>query len=370
MAERARPLSVARVIGVLSPGGAQLSALRLAVALRAHGVSTRLYAGDATPEGLALAAQYSVPVEAFAADDHLQWVPSDAFATWLRPRLLRADLVHAHMFGAWWAASEAAPEGVPVVASEHNALAWPFGDYTARARAAVPRLAAFFAHGPSARTFAEQIGVPLALLLEGRSIIGGFDERPLPGLPVPRVTFAGRMHPEKGPDVLLEALALVRSRPAAVMVGDGQLLPSLVRRAAELDLDVRFPGWVDEPAGYIAGSAVHVVPSREEAWSQSAVLGLGLRVPVVASAVEGLPLTLARGRGVLVAPADPAALARAIDGVLDETHVPDPTPGRAYADRFSARSIGAAYARTYRRLTRPHSHLPPQQSARALDDAS
>ena len=43
-------LNVVRVIGVLERGGAQLSALRLSVALRSHGIVTRLYAGDATAD--------------------------------------------------------------------------------------------------------------------------------------------------------------------------------------------------------------------------------------------------------------------------------------------------------------------------------
>ena len=46
---------------------------------------------------------------------------------------------------------------------------------------------------------------------------------------------------------------------------------------------------------------VHVVPSREEAWSQSAVLGLGLGVPVVGTHVDGLVDTLSQSRGVTVA---------------------------------------------------------------------
>jgi glycosyltransferase involved in cell wall biosynthesis len=280
-------LNVVRVIGVLERGGAQLSALRLSVALRSHGIVTRLYAGDATAEGLALAAAFDVPAEAFAQQAHLQWVPSTDFAEWLRARLADAELVHAHMFGAWWAAAVAAPDGLPLVASEHNAVTWPYGDFVTEARAAVPRVAVFFTHGPAARTFADSLGVPAERLLEGRSIVEGFDARPPPGLPSPRVTFAGRLHPAKGPDVLLEALAMLPDPPATLLLGDGPLRESLTARSIALGLADRvlLPGWVRSPGSYIAGASVHVVPSREEAWSQSAVLGLGLGVPVVGTAV-------------------------------------------------------------------------------------
>lgn len=262
-----RPLTIARIIGVLERGGAQLSALRLSAALRSEGFDTRLYAGDATDEGIALAAAFDVPVETFARDAHLQWVPSTDFAAWLRPRLADADLVHAHMFGAWWAAAAAVPDGVPLVASEHNAMTWPYGDHVAQARAAAGRLAAFFAHGPAARGFAESLGVPESRMLEGRSIVDGFDARPLPGLPSLRVTFAGRLHPEKGVDVLLEALALLPDPPTTLLLGDGPLRESLTARSRALGLSDRvlLPGWVRSPGSYISGANLHVVPSREEA---------------------------------------------------------------------------------------------------------
>jgi glycosyltransferase involved in cell wall biosynthesis len=347
-----RPLTVARVIGVLERGGAQLSALRLSAALRSFGFVTRLYAGDATAEGIALAATFDVPVETFARDAHLQWVPSTDFAEWLRPRLAGADLVHAHMFGAWWAAAAAMADAVPLVASEHNAVTWPYGDHVTQARAAAPRIAAFFTHGPAARSFAASLGVPAGRLFEGRSIVEGVDARPLPGLPSPRVTFAGRLHPEKGPDVLLEALAMLPDPPATLLLGDGPLRASLTSRSIALGLADRvlLPGWVRSPGSYVAGATVHVVPSREEAWSQSAVLALGLGVPVVGTAVEGLPATLAEGRGVLVPSEDPEELAHAIDELLHGRGVPDPVSGREYAERFTPERVAPYYADTYRRL--------------------
>ena len=96
---------------------------------------------------------------------------------------------------------------------------------------------------------------------------------------------------------------------------------------------------------------MHLVPSREEAWSQSAVLALGLQVPVVGTAVEGLPTTLGQGRGVLVPAEDPEALAHAIDQLLHGRAVPDPAPGRRYAERYTPEQIAPHYADTYRRLT-------------------
>jgi glycosyltransferase involved in cell wall biosynthesis len=349
-------MRITRILGTLEPGGAQLSALRLSVALRRHDIVTTLLAGDATPAGLELAGRYGMHADACRVSEvipagSLQWTPAPEFASWLEPRLARADLVHAHMMGAWWAAAQVLPPHVPLVASEHNQMSWPAGDYSPQARQAARRVDLFFAHGPSARAWAAGIGLDDGRLREGRSSVQGLFAVPLPGLPAPRLTFAGRFSRDKAPDVLIEALALIRARPAAYLVGEGPLRGSLTRLAAAhgLAAAVRMPGWSYEPARYIAGATVHVVPSREEAWSQSAVLGLGLGIPVVGAAVDGLARTLGEGRGVLVPPEDPRALAAALSRVLAGEH-PDPAAGRAYARQFTPRAVAAEYARAYRQL--------------------
>ena len=102
-------------------------------------------------------------------------------------------------------------------------------------------------------------------------------------------------------------------------------------------------------ARYIAGASVHVVPSREESWSQSAVLAMGLGVPVVGTAVDGLAGTLGEGRGILVPPEDPRALATALARILAGER-PDPALGRAYARQFTPSAAAAVYAGAYRQL--------------------
>lgn len=351
-------MQLVRIIGVLEPGGAQLSALRLTGALRAHGVdSVRLLAGDATPEGLALAEHHGVAVEAFSVADgitpaaSLQWTPSRPFAHWLARRLVGADLVHAHMFGAWWAASQAVAPGCPLLASEHNEMTWPGPDHTQAARSAAPRITVFFGHGPAATAFARTIGISPRMIHEGRSAIGSPIALPWPSLPTPRITFTGRFREDKGPDVLVEAVARLSDPPPTYLVGDGPMrarLLTLARRCGVADI-IRMPGWSMTPERWVAGSSVHVVPSREEAWSQSAVIGLGLEVPVVGSRVDGLELTLGGDRGVLVPPEDPDALAAALTAVLAGRRLV-PAPGRRYAAEFTPAAVGARYAGIYRTL--------------------
>ena len=358
-------MRLVRVLGVLEPGGAQLSALRLSAAQRRLGVVTTVLAGDATPAGLALAARYGFAADAFRVSEpvnarSLQWTPEPVFADWLGPRLAPADLVHAHMVGAWWAAARAVPPQVPLVASEHNEMSWPGADHTPQAREAARRVDLFFAHGPAVSAWAAGLGLG-GRLREGRSSVEGLSARPWPGLAWPRITFTGRFRADKAPDVLVEALALLGVPPPAYLVGDGPMRGALAQlvRARGLQAVVRLPGWSYRPARYVAGASVHVVPSREESWSQSAVVALGLGVPVVGTAVDGLARTLGGGRGVLVPPDDPAALAAALSRVLAGER-PDPGPGRAYAQQFTPSAAAAAYLEAYQHLlaTRAQSRHP------------
>jgi glycosyltransferase involved in cell wall biosynthesis len=343
---------VARVMAKLEPGGAQLSAFRLTRALERHGIACRFVAGDATPDGLRLARRHGIEVESFASGLGLQWTPSEPFAAWLEPRLRGADLVHAHMFGGWWAAAQAIADSVPLVASEHNAYAWPDRPHAREARDALRRVDHFFAHGPAARAYVRALGLPPARLATGLSPLHGFGSRPRPGLPVPRIVYTGRFAPDKGPDLLVEAIGRMDAPRPVYMVGSGALEPALRARIAALGLDgvVRLPGWQRRPGPWIAGASVLVVPSREEAWSQSAVLAMALGVPVVGFAVDGLPEVLGDGRGVLVAPRDVDALARAIEDVLAGRRRPDVEAGRRYAAPYAPERVAPVYAAAYAEL--------------------
>jgi glycosyltransferase involved in cell wall biosynthesis len=133
---------------------------------------------------------------------------------------------------------------------------------------------------------------------------------------------------------------------------------------------VLLPGWRDEVGPWLAEADLLVVPSRYESWSQAAVTAMAHGVPVVASNVEGLPVTLADGRGLLVRPEDPDALARAIGDALSGRRVPDLAAARRYAARYTATRVAAYYLAIYRGLlsgARPATPLAtrPRPSRRA-----
>jgi glycosyltransferase involved in cell wall biosynthesis len=217
----------------------------------------------------------------------------------------------------------------------------------------------FYFHGPDTAGFADLVGVERTRVLPGRSAIA-VNPVPRPGLASPRVTFTGRLREDQGPVLLLRAVALLPEPPMTYVVGDGPMHRELHQLAGSLGLRrrVHFAGWSNEPSRYVAGASVHVVPSREEAWSQSAVTALALGVPVVGTAVEGLPTTLGHRRGVLVAP-EPAAIAAGIQAVLDGTADIDIAAGQRYAAAFHPAEVATWYFAGYQqvlagRLTSPH----------------
>jgi glycosyltransferase involved in cell wall biosynthesis len=345
---------VCRVLAKLEPGGAQLSALRVARALAARGHRTRLLVGFARDAGVALARAHGFEPELMGAPEDLQWRCEPAFAAWLQPRLADADVVHAHMFGAWWAAAHAVVPSVPLVASEHNALAWPAEPQWAAMAEIVDRVDRFYAHSPGARADVLRIGVRQDRVVRGVSPVEGLHALQRPGLPSPRIVFAGRLALDKGADVLIEAIALMAAPPPVLVLGAGELQPALRARIAEAGLEdvVRLCGWISDPAPWVAGASVQVCPSRDEAFSQSAVLAMGLGVPVIGTRVDGFPDTLANGRGLIVEPDDPPALAIALHDLLCGRRTTNVAGARAWARSFGIEQVASRYERDYVKLCR------------------
>ena len=150
-------------------------------------------------------------------------------------------------------------------------------------------------------------------------------ERPPPG-PRLKVGFVGRLIPHKGVDVLVRAVAL-DDRFDLDVYGGGPEDPAHRALAAGLGLTdrVAFHGHVDEPAlvGVFPAFDVLAVPSLTtdgwvEQFGRVVVEGQASGVPVVASDSGALPDVVGE-TGLLVPPADPAALAAALARFLDES---------------------------------------------------
>jgi glycosyltransferase involved in cell wall biosynthesis len=262
-------------------------------------------------------------------------------------------VVHAHMVGAWWAVAQVIDGDTPFIATEHNQVNWTHSRIRPL-RSAASRINRFYAMGPAARQFALAAGVDASVIRTARSPVAGLNAQPRAGLKTPRVTFAGRFCDDKGADLLVDAIHLLkRDEIVTYLLGDGPMRSALKDRIDHYGLaeHIIAPGWVAKPWTYVAGSTAHVVPSREEAWSQSAVLAFGLGVPVIGTRVDGLIDTLSHDRGRLVAPNDPAALCEAIKEVLDGKSDTDRKGAAKYARQFTPARVADFYLREYQALT-------------------
>jgi glycosyltransferase involved in cell wall biosynthesis len=138
---------------------------------------------------------------------------------------------------------------------------------------------------------------------------------------------AGRMTPVKGYHVLLEAFAefvLRFNRPASLtLVGDGALRPELQAQAAALGIaaQVHFAGGVapDRMQEYYQKADLLCLPSFSEGLPCVAVEAMACGVPVVASAVGGVPELVDHHSGILVPPGDPKALYAALLQAADRS---------------------------------------------------
>src|SRR5262249_22595255 len=135
---------------------------------------------------------------------------------------------------------------------------------------------------------------------------------------------AGRLSPEKGVSVLIEAARIVvESDPQArfVVFGEGTQRPALERLIASAGLTGRFalPGFRSDLDQLLPSADLFVLPSFTEV-SPSVVLGAGVAgVRVVATAVGGTPEVVADGKtGYLVPPGNPEQLARRILELLGD----------------------------------------------------
>jgi glycosyltransferase involved in cell wall biosynthesis len=173
------------------------------------------------------------------------------------------------------------------------------------------------------------------------------------------IGFVGRLVDQKGCEFLVRAAPHVLAEmPSArvVIVGDGPERPNLERLARELGVAsaVEFGGYDPHPARRMREMAVLAVPSIYEPLGMVALEAMACEVPVVASAVGGLPEVVEGGTtGLLVPPRDPDALAAALLRILK---APDQAASMGAAGLARARAgfspevISNRYAEVYNRL--------------------
>lgn len=191
-----------------------------------------------------------------------------------------------------------------------------------------------FAVGEEMRRRYAHPGAPahgLLISLVREKELSGVSARSLPPASAPkRLLWVGRVDPDKGLEVLLEAFrSVTAARPGEQwhldLVGTGLIEAQIARQVEDLGLarSAHLHGFVPfGPAlnAYYDSATAYVLPSNEsEGFPQVLIEAMARGLPVIATAVAGIPYVLRDGENaVLLPPRNPEALAAAILRMLGD----------------------------------------------------
>ncbi len=258
--------------------------------------------------------------------------PRDIAAVQALRRALRADppdVVHAHGLRAGLVAALARASGCPLVVTWHNQVLAQgvrakvyrhIEGYVARSaditlgasQDLVDRAAALGARARLSAVAAPTLAPPVRTPVQVREELGVGESRPL-------VLSVGRLHPQKGYDVLVAAAARWRTRrpaPAVVIAGSGPAYMGLASQISHERAPVVLAGHRTDVPDLLAAADLAVVTSVWEARQLFAQEALRSGTPLVATDVGGLP-ELVGDAALLIPAGDVDAVDEAVRLLLD-----------------------------------------------------
>lgn len=210
-------------------------------------------------------------------------------------------------------------------------------------------------------------GERIVSIPNGVEIDEGIESRPRKPGKV-QVVFMGRLHHQKGADVLVEASRLLVERGTADwtvrIVGDGPVRSHLEDLADQRNLSavVEFVGEVGNPMSELDSADIFVLSSRTEGMSNALLEAMSRSKAVVATSIAGNAAVISHGEtGLLVPPEDPVALADALERLAKD---PDEIGrlgrnARSHIEReYAISEIARRYLELYEALLESR---PPEQ---------
>lgn len=144
----------------------------------------------------------------------------------------------------------------------------------------------------------------------------------------PNILFLGRLNERKNPKLLLEAAADLRNdfpNLKVVLAGDGNTRECLEQaKVLGIDDQVLICGWVDGKAKHdlMSQAQIFCLPSNNEGLPMSILEAMSYGLPVVSSAVGGIPQLIDDGKdGFLFEPNNKDALKMILSRLLEDTHL-------------------------------------------------
>jgi glycosyltransferase involved in cell wall biosynthesis len=134
-----------------------------------------------------------------------------------------------------------------------------------------------------------------------------------------KILYIGRLSPEKGVDVLIRSVSLLKQKGISVflaIIGDGQMkndLSALVEKTG-LGSDILMLGYQERAYRFMPFFDLFVLPSYTEGLPVTVLEAMQAKLPVVATSVGEVPALLGEGKfGKLVPPGDYVHLANTLD---------------------------------------------------------
>lgn len=177
-----------------------------------------------------------------------------------------------------------------------------------------------------------------------------------------RIVTVGRLHPAKGMDVLLKAVAIAKQTATDLecyILGDGPERAGLMRLASKLGLNgcVCFAGYTCNPYAWLATADMFVSASWWETFGVAIAEAMALGLPVIATATDGAQDIISDGvDGILVPVGDAQALADSITDLVRNPSLRQRLGEKAQrkSQRFDAPLIAQSYTGLLERLLRRH----------------
>jgi glycosyltransferase involved in cell wall biosynthesis len=168
----------------------------------------------------------------------------------------------------------------------------------------------------------------------------------------PHIGWVGRLSPEKGPDVLLRAIPKIEPHTLRVsFLGDGPMRPECVELAERLGVGERISWHGPGPGAsqLLRAFDAIVLSSWTEGTPMILLEAMAAGVPVVATAVGGIPDVVSAREANLCEPGDEAGIAAAINDIVQHPVEARRRSGRA-RERLAEDFAITAWATRYQGL--------------------
>jgi glycosyltransferase involved in cell wall biosynthesis len=330
-----KPYKILHIIGGGEIGGAEQHVLTLLNEIDRTRFTPHLICLTHGPFA-ALAGETNIPTRTLPMHFPLDLSPLPGIMRWARQKGI--NLVHTHgsranllgRLGARWL-------GVPSLTTVHSSLAHDYlSPWSARMALGLDRLTLPLTSGIItvseylAKEVALRGGRNLETIYNGQAPIS-FDDpsssrhkfRLQWGIPTDALVLGtiGRLHPTKGQTYLIKAASQLRFKFPnlhLLLIGDGPLRQDLELELKQSTIPHTLTGYLPQAYEALPAMDLFVLPSISEGMGLVLLEAMQAGVPIVASAVGGIPEVVRAGKdGLLVPPGDVAVFSDACSKIIE-----------------------------------------------------